>query len=287
MYDRRELISVTVGIPCYNEEGNIGRLLERVCDTTYRVADIKEIIVVSSGCTDGTVRIVEDFIKTRLDVGWIKHIIQDKRYGKANAINEIIRMAKGDVVFIVGGDVLPDSKAFDLVARHFIEPSVGAVGTRNVPLTQTGGFMDFVDNQLWYVHHQVCTKYPKLGGDFIAFRRAVGVVDTLSAVDDLAVEMKVISAGYKVVYEAEACNFIKAPKSVRDFVKQRRRIYAGYLSVGNKPKTMSFGTGMTVLKHCVWEFGFIVLEVWARLMGWIDYKKGKRHVVWERIDVRT
>jgi glycosyltransferase involved in cell wall biosynthesis len=239
-------LTVTVGVPCYNEEKNIRNLLERIEDNVYRNMEVKDVIVVSSGCTDKTVEIVNAFIE-----GKPKYLqmVEDKRYGKAAAINHIIEMAQGEVVFIMGGDVKPDSKAFDLVARRFEDDKIGAVGTRNVPVTHTGEFMDFVGNQLWYVHHQVCTRYPKLGGDFIAFRKSIGKVDTLSAVDDLAVEIATLKKGYRVVYEAEACNFINTPKSASEYVKQRRRIFAGYLAIGNQPKTMSMGTGLTVIKH--------------------------------------
>lgn len=276
-------LAVTVGIPCFNEEKNVMNLLDRIENNMYQYVDIKDVIVVSSGCTDKTVEVVDKFIEGKSKY---KQVVEKERRGKAAAINKIIEMAQGEVVYIVGGDVRVDCRAFDIVARRFEDKRVGAVGTRNVPVSSTWEFMDFVGNQLWSIHHQVCTKYPKLGGDFIAVRKEVGQVNVLTAVDDLALERVVRGKGYEVVYEGEALNFVSTPKTAREYVKQRRRIFAGYLAAGSKPKTMGVGVVMTVIKHMFWEVGFVGLEAWARVCGWTDYKRGKRHVVWKKVEAR-
>ena len=49
---------LTVGICAYNEEKNIEALLTQVLNQKIRNAELKEILVVSSGSTDGTVEIV-------------------------------------------------------------------------------------------------------------------------------------------------------------------------------------------------------------------------------------
>jgi len=44
----------------YNEEANIGRLLEAIAEQLLDEVEIAEIIVVASGCTDRTEKIVRD-----------------------------------------------------------------------------------------------------------------------------------------------------------------------------------------------------------------------------------
>ena len=69
-------ISLSIGIPAHNEEANIGRLLENLL--TQPLEDfliLEEIIVVTSGCTDRTEKIVDKFAKKDER---IKHIREEE-----------------------------------------------------------------------------------------------------------------------------------------------------------------------------------------------------------------
>ncbi len=59
------MLSISIGIMAYNEEANIGRLLQSVFDQRCVNGHIEEIVVVASGCTDNTEDIVRDFGKKR------------------------------------------------------------------------------------------------------------------------------------------------------------------------------------------------------------------------------
>jgi glycosyltransferase involved in cell wall biosynthesis len=52
----------SVGVTAYNEEANIGRLLDALLAQHLRAVEISEIIVVASGCTDNTIPIVESYV---------------------------------------------------------------------------------------------------------------------------------------------------------------------------------------------------------------------------------
>lgn len=56
-------IDVSIGIPAYNEERNIGRLLTAILNQKTQSVNISQIVVVSSGSTDKTDFIVESFSK--------------------------------------------------------------------------------------------------------------------------------------------------------------------------------------------------------------------------------
>ena len=49
-----QLLNVSLGIMAYNEEANIGQLLQAVLNQRFVTARLKEIFVVASGCTDRT-----------------------------------------------------------------------------------------------------------------------------------------------------------------------------------------------------------------------------------------
>ncbi len=53
------MLRCSVGITAYNEQDNIGPLLEAMIDQHLHDVEICEIIVVASGCTDNTVRAID------------------------------------------------------------------------------------------------------------------------------------------------------------------------------------------------------------------------------------
>ena len=52
----------SIGVTAYNEEQNIGNLLEALIEQHLHRVEIAEIIVVASACTDRTVPIVQQFM---------------------------------------------------------------------------------------------------------------------------------------------------------------------------------------------------------------------------------
>ena len=74
----------------YNEEANIGRLLDALLNQHLRQVEISEIIVVASGCTDNTVPIVESYVARDPR---IRLFVQPKREGKTAAINVFLAHA--------------------------------------------------------------------------------------------------------------------------------------------------------------------------------------------------
>ena len=66
-------MKTSIGICCYNEQANIGKLLDRLTKETC----LDEIVVVCSGCTDATIPIVKSFNHSK-----IKLIEQAEREGK-------------------------------------------------------------------------------------------------------------------------------------------------------------------------------------------------------------
>jgi hypothetical protein len=114
-----------------------------------------------------------------------------------------------------------------------------------------------------------------------------------TAVDEASVEPIVRGQGYKVQYCPEAVVYNKGPETVADFLRQRRRIYAGHLelvsALGYKVSTMSGGNIAALLlknldwrpKQLVWTVAVIGLEVYGRFLGKRDFKNRKDHTVWE------
>jgi biofilm PGA synthesis N-glycosyltransferase PgaC len=55
---------VSIAVPAYNEERNIGELLDTLRAQRVKRAKIVEVVVVASGCTDRTAEIVRERMST-------------------------------------------------------------------------------------------------------------------------------------------------------------------------------------------------------------------------------
>ena len=85
-------ISVSIGIPAYNEAENIENLLLNLISQEIRHPfKLNKVYIVASGCTDDTEQIVED-LKKKYDI--IDLLCEEERRGKASALNIILDYTK-------------------------------------------------------------------------------------------------------------------------------------------------------------------------------------------------
>lgn len=278
------MVHCCVALMAYNEEGNIGRLLEALCSQRLTEVVIDEIVVVASGCTDRTEDIVRQFCEEDLRV---KLLTQCQREGKASAVNYLLRHVSSEVVVLQSADTLPEPDTIDNLVAPFNDPQVGMAGGRPVPINDPRTFMGYVSHLLWRLHHRISLHRPKMG-ELIAFRNIFRQIPYDSAVDEASIEPLILGQGLKLRYVPEAIVYNRGPETVADFFKQRRRIYAGHMYVkdtlGYKVSTMS---GLRIFplflqemqmdwRYFLWGPAAIALEVCARLRGVCDYRIWKR-----------
>lgn len=119
-------LSVTIGIPAYNEEANIAYLLKSLLKQKEINFVVKEIIVISDGSTDNTV-LAASTVKSPL----INVVDLKVRQGVNNSQNKIIKLTKEDILVIVNGDVIPRGNHFiqNLILPLLEDKAVGLVGS--------------------------------------------------------------------------------------------------------------------------------------------------------------
>ena len=282
-------VPCTVGIIAHNEAANIGRIIQAVCDQELNTVDIAEIVVVASGCTDGTEDIAYEWAEKD---GRIQVLIQEKREGKASGINFFLRHATEKVVVLSSADLLPEKTAVEALVAPFADPEIGMTSCRPVPVNDKLTFMGFAAHLLWDLHHHINLNGFK-AGEMTAFRKIFERIPYHTAVDEASVEPVIRGQGYQVKYVPEAIVYNKGPDTVEDFLRQRRRIYAGHLAVretlGYAVSTMNGGKIVKLLlknldkrpKQLWWTARVVFLEVYGRFLGWRDFKTKKDHSVWE------
>src|SRR5215216_1693563 len=107
-------VGCSVGIMAYNEEANIADAIGAILHQKLSSSHIAELIVVASGCEDRTVPIVSEIVSQEPRVRLIE---QERREGKASAINLFIGAATSPVLLMVSADVLLEEGTLDALLR--------------------------------------------------------------------------------------------------------------------------------------------------------------------------
>ncbi len=111
--------------PVFDEEANLGPLLEDALRVAPRLAESFEIIVVDDGSRDGSAAVVERFRRAHPEVAVLRHA-RNRGYGAA--LRTGLRRARGELVFFTDADLqfdlgelahlLHHARDFDIVAGY-------------------------------------------------------------------------------------------------------------------------------------------------------------------------
>lgn len=112
--------TLSIVIPCYNEERTLATLLELV--TSVPLSIDKEIIVVNDASTDRTARILDVF-SSKIDT--LLH--QEKNQGKGAAIAKGLSAAIGDYLIIQDADLEYDPHDYEALLEPLIENTADVV----------------------------------------------------------------------------------------------------------------------------------------------------------------
>ncbi len=292
---KEECVGCGVGIMAYNEEANIGRTIRAVLEQQSPGLRIEEVIVVASGCTDHTVPIVAEIARQESRV---RLCLQEKREGKASAINLFLKQTSSRIVVLIGADVIPADSALEYLCAPLKDPKIGMVGGHPVPINDQSTFMGHAVHLLWRLHDRLARVQPKLG-EVIAFKNVISGIPANSPVDEISIQALISQLGYRTIYEPACIVYNKGPLTVRDFLKQRRRIYMGHLQVRDQQNyeaaTMRIGPILRQLlsysdftmrtpRQVMWTLGTVYLEGLARLQGHYDYLRKCEHHIWQMVE---
>ena len=288
---------VTVGICAYNEENNIGRLLDNILEEQNLPIE-SEIFVVCSGCTDNTVNIVNRYTKRDHRV----HVyVENERKGKASAVNHILSKARGYKILFISADTLPKKACFKRLLSRMQNPNVGIVCGNPVPVNSSTSLVDRFVQILWGFHDYV---FEQLNDAHLArhateiFCVRKGIVNQIPARtvnDDAYIALAARKKGFLVNYDHESRVLICGPRTFRDYVKQRRRILMGHRQIrkmtGESPQHLFYLFPLypiRVIKLLRWpliKYGptflvFLFVEMLINIVAMFDSIVGKAYTAW-------
>jgi biofilm PGA synthesis N-glycosyltransferase PgaC len=240
-------MAVTIGICAFNEEGNIRALLNDLLGQELPFST--EIIVVSDGSTDATDSIVEEVVKKNSGVRLIRH---STRIGKSEALNTLFRQTQAEIVVTIAGDMrIKRGSVQKMVETIRSLPSVGMCWAKPIPIYPEQGLVERIGHLAFRLHDSFYKKLDLAGdvkhstGELVAFRREAFTQIPADCVnDDEYLALQAARKGFKVQYVTETTAGASLPRTMLDYVKQRRRWVYGHFQIGSMlgeyPSVMEF-----------------------------------------------
>jgi biofilm PGA synthesis N-glycosyltransferase PgaC len=229
--------NVAIGIPAYNERGRISRLLLMLISQIGE--NVNEIIVNTSGSTDGTDKEANEVLHSCSESLSVKIINHGEKMGKAAALNQILTHVESDIIVFIDADTLPGEKCIDKIITPFLSNKNLGLTSGNVLSMNNGkGLLSFASRFQRELHHEVCKDLlsrdlaPKVNGTFFAVRKKlIKHIPHYVISDDEFISYHVQNQGYVVFYVPDAIVYTKDPTDIRGYIAKRRRIYEGHILI--------------------------------------------------------
>jgi biofilm PGA synthesis N-glycosyltransferase PgaC len=123
---------IAILIAAYNEGENISSTIESLAKQDY--PGNMQVIVINDGSTDNTADIVKEYLP---DYKWLQLLDLKENVGKAQALNEALKLVTAPITITVDGDsYLFKDALYNLIGRYLSDPEntravAGAVLVRN------------------------------------------------------------------------------------------------------------------------------------------------------------
>ena len=223
---------VSVLIPAFNEarviEASVRRVLQS-CDIGL------EVIVIDDGSNDATSAIISRAFGGDPRV----QLLTLENGGKARALNEGLKLAKGEIIIALDADTQFETDTIARLARWFVDPKIGAVagnakvGNRHNLVTRWQA-VEYVTAQ--NLERRALSQFDAImvvPGAVGAWRRAalaeVGDYPTDTLAEDQDLTIAIQRKGWRIGYDVDAVAWTEAPESFSALSKQRFRWAFGTL----------------------------------------------------------
>ncbi|MFM8224099.1 MAG: glycosyltransferase family 2 protein, partial [Planctomycetaceae bacterium] len=222
-----ELPSVSLVISAFNEEVVLDDKLRNALEIDYP-RDLLEIVVASDGSRDRTVEIAQSFVPLG-----IRLLAYPENRGKATTLTEAVATVRGDVLLLCDANVMFRPDALRLLVERLRDPAVGAV-TGDVRLDS--GQADFGEGESLYYRIERGLQLDESalgsiigvdGGMYVLRRELFPGIPATTLNDDFLLSMRVLRAGFRVLYEPRAVATETATMHAEDEFRRRIRVAAG------------------------------------------------------------
>ena len=277
-----KIYSLSIVIPCYNEEASIEGTIQSVLDSDYR--GLEKIFVVDDCSTDNSYKIIKKIEEKHPQVVALQ---TPKNTGNAGGAKDYgAEFAKTELIGFVDADSYPDKEAISSMAGFFDDPLIGAVTTRILVKTRN----NFL-RKMQAIEYKVIAFTRKLlefldsvyvtPGPLVLYRRKafleIGGFDKKNMTEDIEATWHLIYLGYKIRMSFLSKSMTVAPDTLRKWFKQRIRWNIGGYQTILKYKNCFFRKGM--LGYFILPFFSISLVLGVFGLGILFYRTARRFLL--------
>ncbi len=227
-----DLPEVSILMSVYNEELVMKKKLFGIINTNYP-SNRLEIIIGSDNSTDLTNNIITDFQAQY--PGLIKFIPSPLRQGKPNTINQLVDMAKGEVLIITDANVMFDHETIYELVKHFKNEQIGIVDSHMINSGINKSGISIQENA--YISREVMMKRREsliwgtmmgpFGGCYAIRKELFCYIPKNFLVDDFFINMKVLEQGKKSINNLNAKVYEDVSNNLSDEFRRKVRIATG------------------------------------------------------------
>ncbi len=297
----------TVGICATGQSTDLVPLVNTVrAEAESTPGRMRGLVIVASDCPGS---ILSEIQGLQAHDYRITLVVEDERRGKAEAVNRIMDLARGEFLVFVNSDAMPEPGAISkLVSVACADQTIGAVSA--MPVVKPGsGLVAVLTDLMWTAHNECSIALNHMGqsnhssDELVVFRRsAIGMLPPGLVNDGAFLASVAKRRGYAVKFSDAARVHIETPTRVSGLIVQRRRILFGHTQVwrktGSPPKTIeslllfSPAVGLRLLvgivalrpKYLLMLPIASVTEVSATLLSILDsVRSTRKHAVWRRV----
>ncbi|GLU52447.1 glycosyltransferase family 2 protein [Dyadobacter frigoris] len=218
--------TLTLVVAAYNEESLIEEKIRNTIDLKYPQGKLN-LLFVTDGSTDRT----PDLIARHPE---IKLMHSAARSGKIMAIHRAMHEVNTEIVVYTDANTFLNKDALLLIARHYADPTVGAVSGEKRVLQDD--VSDATAGEGFYWKYESMLKkwdselYSVVGaaGELFSVRRSLyKEVEPDTILDDFMISMLIAQQGYRIIYEPEAYASELSSDNIKEELKRKVRIAAG------------------------------------------------------------
>ncbi len=226
---KNKKLTVTIGIPAFNEEKNIRYLLESIFEQKEDGYFLEKVLVISDGSTDNTVNIVKNMKNKKIMIVDAKN-----RLGKAVRFNYLLKKNNSDIFIQLDGDVvLKDKETLKNIIKPFLKDStIGVVNGSVQPVSPT----TFVE-RLSHFGFEIWQESKKILGKKAERYRSIGQIRAFSKeftkhfclprgtdhYEDIYSFYYALSNGWKMVNVLDAIVLYRLASNFKDYINQMVR----------------------------------------------------------------
>ena len=231
--DIKNFPTVTIIVPCFNEEHTVGKTIKSILNLDYP-KDKLSIIIVNDGSTDNTFRELKKFEKHPQI-----SILSKKNGGKHTALNLALEKVESDLVGCLDADSFVDRDALKKITPFFDDLSIMAV-TPSIKVHEPKSVLQYLQKIEYSWGVFLRRMLSSLGalyvtpGPFSIFRvrvfRELGGYRHGHQTEDLELALRLQKNHYRIVNSHGANVFTVAPAQLPALYKQRVRWTYGFLN---------------------------------------------------------